>query len=107
MTFEERKTAFVSASSYLKLAKDYWVKELKVYVHVVDNANPTKVISELIELVKISEPNEAFFSQVTVFSDNTIVQFYVSFNKKVLFLNRHGERITKAKAIEIVRAFNI
>ncbi len=70
MDYELQKINFVNASKTLQLADTYYVKELKIFVEIIDISNAKQVISDLIELVKLSEPNEAFFSEVVVFKSN-------------------------------------
>lgn len=103
MDYEQQKIDFVNASTTLKLAEAYYVKELKVFVEVINSSDAKNVISDLIKLVKLSAPNEAFFSEVIVFKNNSrLVQLYLSYNKNVLFLNKHKNRITKTFATQLI-----
>lgn len=103
MCYEQQKIDFVNDSTTLKLADGYYVKELKVFVEIIDNSNPKQVICDLIELVKLSEPNESFFSEVIVFKSNCrLVQFYLRFNKKVLFISKHKNLMTRAFATQLI-----
>ena len=106
MNCEQKIINFVNSSGYLRLTESYFVQGLKVYVDVVNNHDAEKVISELIELVKISKPNGTFFSEVTVRKKNSrLIQFYVSYHKKVIFLNKFKKRITKDIALYMLKQF--
>jgi len=107
MNCEQKIINFVNSSGHLRLTDNYFVQDLRVYVDVVNNHDAEKVISELIELVKIPKPNGSFFSKVTVHKKNSsLIQFYVSYHKKVIFLNKYKERITKDIATYMLKKFN-
>lgn len=102
----KRIEAFVSSSVCLEFTKNYYVQPRQVYVDVVNSKSASKVISELTELVKISEVNNAYFSKVTVKQrGSSLTKFYVSYHKKVLFLSKHKERITKDIATYLIKDF--
>lgn len=99
----KRIEAFVASSPCLEFTKSCYVQPRNVYVDVVSFKSATKVISELSELVKISEVDGAFFSKVTVKkSGSSVTKFIVSYHKKVLFLKSSGERITKDIATYLI-----
>lgn len=102
----KRIEAFVSSSVCLEFTKNYYVQPRQVYVDVVNSKSASKVISELTELVKISEVNNAYFSNVTVKQrGSSLTKFYVSYNKKVLFLDKYSKRITKDIATYLIKNF--
>lgn len=99
----KRIEGFVSSSSCLEFTENYRIQPRQVYVDVVSFKNAEKVISELTELVKLSEVDGAFFSKVTVKkSGSSLTKFLVSYHKKVLFLKNNGERITKDLATYLI-----
>lgn len=101
-----RIEAFVNASASLEFTKNFLVLPRKVHVDVVNVKCPDKVISELTELVKISEVDGELFSKVTVkFSGSSLTKFLVSYNKKVLFLKNTGGRVTKDVATYLIKAY--
>jgi hypothetical protein len=101
-----RIEVFVNASDGLELNKIYKVLPRTVHVTVMKVKCADKVISELIELVKISEVDGAFFSRVTVkFSGSSVTKFNVSYHKKVLFFKNTGERVTKDVATYLIKAY--
>lgn len=102
----KRIEAFVSSSTCLELTKNHLVQPRQVYVDVVNSKNASKVISELIGLVKISEVNDAYSSKVTVKQGgSSLTKFYVSYHQKVLFFSKRKERITKDIAIYLIKGF--
>ena len=102
----KRIEAFVSSSTCLEFTKGYYVRPRQVYVDVVNSKSANKVISELTELVKMSEVDNSYFSKVTVKQGgSSLIKFYVSYHKKVLFLSKNKERITKDIATYLIKDF--
>lgn len=102
----KRINTFISSSVYLDFTSDYYVQPRDVYVDVVNNKNANKVITELSELVKISPVDNSYFSKVTVRqTGSSVTKFYVSYNKKVLFLDKYSKRITKDIATYLIKNF--
>ncbi|MFK5949618.1 MAG: hypothetical protein QM500_12705 [Methylococcales bacterium] len=99
--------AFVGSSPYLEFTKNYHVRPRQVYVDVVSFKHANKVISELTKLVKISSVDNSYFSKVTVKQvGSSLTKFYVSYHKKVLFLSKNKERITRDIATYLIKNFN-
>jgi hypothetical protein len=94
---------FVESSPYLELTKGHKVTPNEIHVDIVNSNNAQKVMSELTSLVKMSgEKNNLFSSVIVKNTGSPLVKFYITYRKKVFFLNRSKIRITKDIATYII-----